>query len=410
MNMLFSIKSFHWKILFFSISIIISLIEANERNDFTIYQLAAKDLINHINPYKHSYIDGYYYYYSLLFAYLIYPFSFLTPYWSNFLWLIINFYFLYVIIIRIAYFMKISKYPSKTQITFYSLLILFSVRCIRENLHSGQVTILILFLMLCSLYYLWKNNTLLSALFCALSVNIKLLGLPLLAYFIYRGYFKTAIYTIFFMLIFFVLPIFWMGTEFYLNCIQYWWSLVNPSNIKHLIDVEERSYHSITTLLTTLLLKNPPDIHALPIRRHILELDTQQVIIIIQIVRILLITSVLFIIRSFPFQKTTNQFYLFFESAYIFALIPLIFPHQQHYAFLLYMPASAILIYGYLNRILTKLHSLVMLIIFLCFNLKIILGVFNDYYDHFKILTYGALLFIFLMLASVQKIKTCFIA
>jgi hypothetical protein len=33
-------------------------------------------------------------------------------------------------------------------------------------------------------------------------------------------------------------------------------------------------------------------------------------------------------------------------------------------------------------------------VIFLCGNLKILLGEFNRYYEHFKILTYGALLLI----------------
>jgi hypothetical protein len=36
-------------------------------------------------------------------------------------------------------------------------------------------------------------------------------------------------------------------------------------------------------------------------------------------------------------------------------------------------------------------------IIYLSFNLKVLLGEFNPYYEHFKILTYGALLLVGLL-------------
>lgn len=409
-NALSSISPLYWKILFFSTTVILSIIEAYNRNDFLIYQLASNDLIHHTNPYSHSYIDGYYYYYSLLFAYLIYPFTFLNNYWSTFLWLLINSFFLYKIIYIIGEYIDISRYSNKTQFAFYALLILFNIRFIRENYHSAQVTIFILFLILYSLKYLWTQQHLYSAFFLALAINIKLLALPLLVYFIYRRYFKTAIYTILFTILFFTLPLLWMQTDFYLECINQWWALINPLNEKHIIDTEERSFHSITTLLSTLLISNPPDIYALPIKRNILDLNVEQLKLVIQITRIILILSALWIIRSLPFQKPENKLTLFIESTYIIALIPLIFPHQQHYAFLLQMPALSVLIYYYLNYPSKKIYlSIALLLIYLCFNLTILLGAFNHYYDHFKILTYGAIIVIITMHTINQKIKTSFI-
>jgi hypothetical protein len=138
-----------------------------------------------------------------------------------------------------------------------------------------------------------------------------------------------------------------MPLNFYTDCIREWWLLINPSNDQHLIDTEERSFHSITTLISILFLKNPPDIYALPIRRHIVDLSVEQVKTIIQVTRLILIASVLIVIKKRPFVKSSIP-ELWYESAYIMALVPLIFPHQQHYAFLFQLPAISILIYFYL--------------------------------------------------------------
>lgn len=384
----------YWKSFYFVLSIIISLVEANNKNDFAIYKSASIDLINNINPYSHSYIDGYYYYYSMMFGYIIYPFNWLPTYISNFLWLFTNFVLLYFVIIKLHQLLNISNLISEKQFLFYVILLAFNLRFIRENFHSGQVSILILFLMLYSFDLLLKGKYILSGFLLALAINIKLLALPLLMYYLYRGYFKSIAYTLFFLIVLYTLPLIWLNENFYFDCISKWWHLINPNNDHHLIDVEERSFHSITTLLTTLLMKNPPDIYALPIRRYILDLSPEYVKMIIQIVRIILISSVLFIIREFPFSKNQNIRKLFLEFSYILALIPLIFPHQQHYAFIFQMPALAFITYFLLTHSLSQSDIIFSILIFLCFNLKIILGEFNEYYEHFKILTYGTLMVI----------------
>lgn len=395
------IQAFHWKILFFLIAIIVSLIESNERTDFLIYQMASKDIVHYSNPYSHPYIDGYYYYYSILFACLIYPFTFLNTYWSTFLWLMLNSFFLYSIINKTAEFLNISHYSIKTQFLFYFLFMIFNIRTIRENYHSAQVTILLLYFMLLSLNYLIQHKHLLSSIFLAIAINIKLLGLPLLVYYLYKGYWKIFVYTILWIILFFLLPLLGMSKPFYTDCMIQWWQLINPTKQQHIFDVDERSFHSISTLLSTLFLKNPPAIYALSIRRYIVDLHPETLKIIIQFVRFLLILSVLKIIKSLPFQSPNskiNKYKIFYESTYIMALVPLVFPHQQHYAYLFQIPAIATLLHYALT---TTKHSkkfyVILSIIFLCFNLKIILGLFNEYYDHFKVLTYGGILVLILL-------------
>ncbi len=393
-----NIPNNYWKILYWLVALILCWIESYGRSDFTIYRLASKDLIQGICPYSHSYIDGYYYYYSLLFAYLIYPFTLLNEFTSTFLWLFVNAGWLYLIMVEINSFLDWKGLFREKKMIFWALLVLFSIRTVRENFHSAQVTILMLFLMLYSLKFVRTEKDILAGLFLAFAINIKLLALPVLVYYTYRGYWKTVSWTMLFLILMYGIPLLVMGWDFYASCMQEWWALVNPSNDKHLIDVEERSFHSITTLISTLFLKNPPDIYALPIRRYIVDLSVEQVKWIIQFVRMLLMMSVLLVIKELPFRKVKSPSQLFFEFSYVLALVPLLFPHQQHYAFLLQMPAIAMLIYQCVSGRLKTLEKVLLVIIFLCFNLKIILGIWNEYYEHFKILSYGALIVLVLLI------------
>jgi glucose-6-phosphate-specific signal transduction histidine kinase len=99
------------------------------------------------------------------------------------------------------------------------------------------------------------------------------------------------------------------------------------------------------------------------------------------------------------------------EVSYILLVIPLIFPHQQHYAFLFSVPAFAYVLFMVVSNYyeMTKAKRMILLsalsVIYLCGNLRSVLGEFNYYYEHFKILTYGALLLIpcLMWAAAVQR-------
>jgi hypothetical protein len=95
-----------------------------------------------------------------------------------------------------------------------------------------------------------------------------------------------------------------------------------------------------------------------------------------------------------------------YELSYIFLVIPLIFPHQQHYAFFFIFPATTYLLF-YLFIVFfqenkyksekyyqsKKIGFIAALgIIYLLTNSHFIIGVFNNYYDHYKTLTYGVLI------------------
>jgi len=386
------------------------VIESTGQGDFHIYSSAAAKVFGAESIYAMSFGDGFHYLYSLIFAICLYPFTFLPFYVSKFLWLTLNAVLLYKSLKIIFSFFDDKPRVSKW---FYVLVVLFSIRFIHENFHTAQITIVILYLCLASIDLIFnRNKMLLGAFLLAVGINIKLLPIVLLPYLFYRGKFKALFATLGFCAVLWLLPILFLGYEKNFALMNDWWALMNPNSAKNVLDVEETSFHSLTTLFATLFIQDPGDIHALEFRRNILHLSFEQLFWVLNITRILLVSSTLYFLSTLPFRNVMSKKHQLYELSYILALVPLIFPHQQHYAFIFFLPAIAVILYytfsNYNNfNKLQKCFLVALLgIIFLSFNLKVLLGEFNPFYEHYKILTYGGLLVIIMLFY--KPIKTSF--
>lgn len=384
-------------------------IEADGTGDFHIFLQASKGLISGENIYERTYNDGYHYFYSLLFALIIYPLNFLPLHLAKFLWLGFNVYLLYRLFHIINKLLPVYVLQDNQKKWFWILTLLFSLRLIRENLHFGQMSILLLYLCLEGILLITNKKDYSGAFLIALGINIKLLPIVLLPYLLYRKHFKASGLVVLFYMFFFFLPIPIIGEQQFSVLIKTWGNLVNPLNSKHILDVEERSFHGLTTLLSTLFVENVPDTYALPIKRNIANLSLDQLSKVILLVRLIFVGFTIYFLRSLPFKKAKSTLHQFWEVSYLLAIIPLIFPHQQHYAFLFIAPAYMYCLFYVINyyQSLTvfkrNITIVTMIIIYLSVNLKLILGEFNDYYEHFKILTYGAILLVGLLSCLIPK-------
>jgi hypothetical protein len=246
-----------------------------------------------------------------------------------------------------------------------------------------------------------------------LGINIKLLPLVLIPYLFYRGFFKAGIYIIGIYVGMLLLPAVFIGWEQNQLLLSTWADLINPLRSNHVLDAEERSFHGLSTLFSVLFVENPGDTHAMLIKRNIADISLDQLKLILNSTRLVLVLFTFYFLRTLPFKAQVGLKHRFWELSYILMLIPLIFPHQQHYAFLFICPAFIFCLYYFIQnrKTLSKGKYYFMLIsgilIYLLCNLKLILGNYNEYYEHFKILTYGALLLIVLLAICVPKeIKT----
>ena len=391
--------------IFLFISLILALIfiffEASADNDFRIYLNASSDIFPGKNIYTEHYKDGFHYFYSPLFAIIITPFNHIPLFVSQFIWLLIDLILVirsWNILSRMLGFVFLSE---KQKIIFNLICFLIVMRFLRDNFHYGQVTILMLYLSLEGLNLIFSKREIAGAVLIALGINIKIFPVVLIPYLLYRREFKAAVFVFIFYGIFLILPSLIIGHQQNMFLLSEWWTLINPSNKEHMIDTEETSFHGLSTLIPTLFMDSVPDPHALALKRNIANLNVEQVSYILNGLRAFFILLTFYFLRTFPFKQNVSPSHRFWELSYLFLIIPLIFPHQQHYAFYLSLPAVFYLIkFIWQEKNIRKRNILIaiMSLIFLIFNANLLLGEFKAYYDHYKIVSYGALMMVAMLM------------
>jgi hypothetical protein len=402
-------KSSLFKIVLLVAGIAYCLTEASGAGDFFIFMSAAGSLGNSSDIFTKTYVDGYHYFYSVMFALILKPFYYLPFFWVKFCWLLLNL-GLYLHLFRLlstSYFVTILT-DTQRQIFLISIFA-FSARFLHENLHASQITILILWCCVFGMFLIIRDKPVRGSALLALGINIKLLPIVFLPYLLYRGYFKAFVFTILFYGLFMMTPSLLIGHEYNTALLKSWFSLINPTNKQHVLDVEERSFHGLSTLLSTLLVKEVPDVYAMSLKRNIMDIPLETLSKVLLIVRLSLVAFTLYFLKWTPFRRAASGWKGCVELAYILLLIPLIFPHQQHYAFLFAIPAFAIVTYfivrnfNLVSNLEKRMVCGLLAFIFVAGSLKLFVGEFNRYYDHFKILTYGALLLIPLLVWVSRK-------
>jgi hypothetical protein len=378
------------------------LLETRQHQDFDIFLLASKDFMQGGNIFVHHYEDGFRFFYSPLFAAVLMPFTFLPVYVARVLWLTLNVLAFVRVFNRIKSYMGFDAFSDKQKLWFNFLSVVFSAKLILDNFHNGQMTVFMLLFMLEGLRLINANKVLWGAALIALGINFKFLPLVLLPYLFYNKQLKACAFIVAWCVLFLFLPALVCGFEFNTVLLKDWLLAINPSNTEHLIDTDETTLNGLTTLIPTLLMDKVPDPHALMYKRNILNVGVSTVVATITVVRLLLLCFVVYFLRRKPFTPPKNKVQALWELSYVFLLIPLIFPHQQHYAFLMMMPASMYVIYGlFVAKIRT--HKIdwgflsALILIYLLTNVHLLLGEFRQYYDHYKIITYGGLLMIVLL-------------
>jgi hypothetical protein len=269
----------------------------------------------------------------------------------------------------------------------------------------------LLYLSLEGLNLISHDKKIWGALLIAIGINIKIMPIVLLPYLFYRKEFKAGLYVMLVYVALLFIPGLVIGFSYNSSLLASWWHLINPMNPEHILDEDETSFHSLSTLLSTLLVEKTPDFHALPLRRNIANLTLTQLTNVLNIVRLLFISFSFYFFRTKPFVSIQNKMHCLWELSYLLLLVPLIFPHQQVYAFLFVLPASTYLIYYLMTKkdklTITQYRTLfgALCISYLACNISFLLGQFNAYYVHFKVLTYGALLLIPLLAICIPNMQ-----
>lgn len=274
------------------------------------------------------------------------------------------------------------------------------IRFLLYNFGLIQMTIFMLWAILESNRLFDQNKPVQGSILLALAINIKLLPLVVLPYLVYRKKYKPFLWTILFLIVFLFLPVLFIGYETNSFLLSEWWHVINPSQKGHQFETE-RGVHSLTALVPTLLMVTEGE---LTMKRNIMNLSPDLVSKITLLVRLLFIVFTLYFLSNSR-NKFNSVMQKNWELAYITLVIPLIFPHQQKYVFYMLFPAIAyityFLIYTYNDnyKLVRKSRWNVVLGLMIASFVLMTLttdGVIGRHYNnitqHYKTITYGAIL------------------
>jgi len=359
------------------------------------------------------------YLYSPFSALLFLPLSFLRFEVARIIWSLLNLVFL----IRLWNITKIfldTKYNfSQRQDIFWNIFtLIISFGSINHNIILGQTTILILWLSLESMYQIFQKKYNKGAFLLALGIIIKILPIFFIYYLFLKGRYKTIFTTIVFVLIMLVVPAFFVGYQKNVELHKAWFETINPQNERFVFE-NNNGCQSLNTILPVYFYKfdkeNLAEKYNFSIKIAYLDYDT--LVYVLNIVRVLLLISFLFIVLLRRKERLKLKIFYFWEISYLLLITILIFPHQMKYSMLLFVPAACYIIFYYVFKIYQKIKfnifekilfvfsSIVLLIV--SFSGRDIVGKYlSGFFDYFHFQGLAVILFlIFLALSSPLKIQ-----
>lgn len=333
------IKLTHVVIALCAIYCIMSVNSARRGGDFEVFVHAAGKLSNGQNIYVPPFLGDLQYFYSPLFALLLIPFA------NHFFvialaWLLLSGFLLYRCGVLLFRYTDLSVFSKKETYWLVAISSFFIIRFLLYNTSLIQITIFILWAILESVRLAQKDRWLLAGALLGLAINIKIMPAVALPYLLYRGYFKASAAVLAFMALYLILPSIFIGHNFNVFLLSEWWAVINPANGEHLIEAD-RNAQSLVGLVPVFL---TPTQGELDISRNVLNLSTDTAHLITNLVRLAFVAFTLYFLgRPFTFQ--INNLAQLRALAYICLITPLIFPHQQKYAFLFIYPMVVYLSY-----------------------------------------------------------------
>ena len=284
--------------------------------------------------------SGLKYYYSPLFAVLLFPFKDLPQIAYYFIWLSINLILVYRIFKLLPIFLNIDKLTVKQKEVFYLLTGLASARFFFDTFSLGQMTFVLVWGSLEALRLVLLDKLIKGAALLGLIVNIKLIPVGVLAYLFYVKKIKAGVYTSLFFLLFLILPAPLIGFHFNNELLSKWFNTITSTTSESIMDDYGRQ--SLSSFIPALLMDTPVQFD---LKRNFISLLPQQVNLILTLVRLTLMIMLLFLFGN-PFRKIISKKEFFYHLSLICLITPLFFPHQGKYSFFYLLPGQAYCVYS----------------------------------------------------------------
>ena len=318
--------------------------------DFDIFIAASKLIFDGKTCYEiwlKSGTSGLKYFYSPLFAVLLFPLKDLPQSVYNFIWIAFNLVIVYRTFYLLTFFLPVNAFSKKTKNLFFIICASCSARYILDNLDLGQMTFLMVWASLEAVKLIFQKRIIPGSALLALIINFKLIPLAVLPYLLYKKEFRAFGLTIVFFIFYLYLPAIVIGYEFNNQLIHSWASSLTTTESRSIF--EDLGRPSLSSLIPSLVMETQTQFS---IKRNFITLDAATTNFILLVTRLVLLFFLAYLFGK-PFQKLKTKKRLFYDIALVFIATPLVFPHQGKYAFFYLMPA-----YAYCTYMLIKLFYL----------------------------------------------------
>ncbi len=341
--------------------------------------------------------------YSPFVAFVLMPFTYLPEIVPTFIFCLINFFLLFRLWFIISTWLKTDSLSAIQKRWWYIITIAIMVRFILHVFENSQQNIVVLYLSLEGLYQIFLRGKTMGGLLIAIGICLKVLPVVFLPYLVYRGKIGATLAIVLFCALLLLLPAAWFGFNFDMHLLQGWWTAINPTidkyNAAQNVGVQ---FHCISALVPVYF--SDSDYKGFSV--NFMHLNSSQLFVLINIIRLALISFVFYFLWKGPAGKNRQPIFLFWELSYIFLLIPLIFPHQAKYSYINLLPAIGYIAYYIVSvyNLSTKegkrdktmlLISMAVILIPLVLTADIFWGMsIGKYFQFMKMVTIGTILVI----------------
>ncbi len=302
-------------------------------DDFDVFFNAGKRLLLGENIYGEPHIQNLKYFYSVFFAGILSLLQGSGVVVAKWLWFLINFTALFRILFL---FKQWIPQDVKWKAAIIFLMLLLCSKIILINFVSNQMTIFILWTVIESYVQLKKDRLVLAAIILCLGINVKILPIVVVPYFIYiaSNRFRFFMYGLLGLMFYTFIPALFIGWDYNWMLIGEWLKTLNPVSKIHVMQTYEYGILDISSLITKYLSDEP--VYLEP-KLNVASWSMGQLFVLTNFLRISLLSGAVFLAFKIkqPIKGLSNE--LLILSAFL-ALAPLCFPHQREYSFFFYSP------------------------------------------------------------------------
>lgn len=338
------LKEHYAKVILCLVGVVLLIFESVVQNnkDFDVFIGASRLVAEGKTCYEvwlKSGTSGLKYFYSPLFAVLLFPLNNLPQVAYNLVWTGLSMLVIYRSFTVLSFFLPVNKLSVASRRLFYILAVASVARTIVDNLALGQMTFILVWGAMEAMRLIFIKKEIAGSALLALIINIKIIPIGLLAYLVYKKKLNAAFFTVLFCVLYLYLPAVFIGYEFNRQLLHDWLSSLTGTEAKSIYNDIGRS--SLSSLIPSFLLDTPVQFS---IKRNFLNLNEQQVNLVLNVARVLLLAFVAFL-SGRPFRGFQNRKNLLYDVALVCIATPLVFPHQGKYAYFYMLPAYAYVIY-----------------------------------------------------------------